>query len=178
MRPARNTECGETVTKRPMTRKEWSTHQGPAYMRSQGSLKTMNGADSRSHRCHEGLFCGTLGTTARQRTEVSNRNGYSSRGGRGFPQEDLHVGRREREQPRLRLGLGCVCRKYQGQAAEDTRNHRLRKRLLPTALPFSLTCRFNTHLLLLPLSMDDSSPQGAHIPLREVGLDTDTHNTL
>lgn len=86
------------------------------------------------------------------------------------------MGRREREHPRLPLGLGCVCRKYQGQAAKDTCDHRVRKRFLPTPLPFSLTCRFNIMcLLLLPLSMDDSRPP--RISQKTQG-DTDTHNTL
>lgn len=47
------------------------------------------------------------------------------------------MGRREREHPRLPLGLGCVCRKYQGQAAEDTCDHSQKE--VPTHCPPLLT---------------------------------------
>lgn len=101
--------------------------------------------------------------------------GAQAEEGGAFPHQGIHVGRREREHPRLSPGLGCVCRSTKGRQLRD---HRVRNRLLPTALPFSLTCSFNTHLLLLSLSMDDSRPQGAHRRLREVGLDTDAHKAL
>lgn len=83
-------------------------------MRSQESLNTMNRADSGSHRCREGLFCG--------RTEVSK----SAQGGKewelklrreGLSSPGHSRGQEGKGTPKALSGARVCVQKYQGQAA-------------------------------------------------------------
>lgn len=122
MRPARNTECGETVTKHPVTRKEWSTQARPCLHEESGVTEHNEPGDSRSHRCRDGLLCRRLRTTARQRTEVSK----SAQGGKewelklrrqGLSSPGHLRGQEGKGTPKALSGAWVCVQKYQERAA-------------------------------------------------------------